>query len=169
MKGITVFLNLYPVWIIGSSLAGFLYPPLFAWFSGNWMVAALIIVMLGMGITLEVGDFKKIFSMPAILLLGALIQYTIMPLCGWLIAKLAGLETSLAVGLILVSCCPGGTASNVIAYLAKANLALSILMTTVSTLLAIIATPLLCERQERMSLWIRWGCFKQLSRLFSYL
>lgn len=142
---INIFLNLYPLWIIGSSIAGFLYPPLFSWFTGNWMVIAMITVMLGMGITLQVKDFKALLKMPVIVFLAAIIQYTIMPLGGWSIAKWLHLDPSLAVGVILVSCCPGGTASNVLTFLARANLALSIIMTSVSTLLAIVVTPLLCE------------------------
>jgi len=77
------------------------------------------------------------------LLLGVALQYTVMPVLGWLVALLYGLPTPLAVGLILVACCPGGTASNVVTYIARADVALSVTMTAVSTLLAVIMTPTL--------------------------
>src|SRR5699024_787019 len=119
---INIFVNLYPVWIIGSSVLGYLYPPAFQWFSGNWMVGALALVMLGMGITLHVDDFKAIVKMPKVVMMGAALQYTVMPLSAYAIGKLLQLDPALAVGLIIVGCCPGGTASNVITYLARGNL-----------------------------------------------
>ncbi|WP_254054459.1 bile acid:sodium symporter family protein [Sphingorhabdus sp. EL138] len=100
-------------------------------------------IMLGMGLTLSFEDFKRIARIPKCVGVGVVLQFTVMPLAGIAIAILAGLETGLAVGLILVSCCPGGTASNVVAYLANANLALSVTMTMASTLIAVVATPLL--------------------------
>jgi len=109
------------------------------------MTWALAIVMLGMGLTLSIDNFRHILTIPGAVITGAVIQYTVMPMAALLVGKILGLETSLAVGLILVGCCPGGTASNVITYLARANHALSIIMTTVSTLLAIVFTPLLTK------------------------
>lgn len=144
-KILNIFVNLYPVWIISSSFLGYLYPPLFQWFSGNWMVGALALVMLGMGLTLHVDDFKEITKMPGAVFMGAALQYTVLPLSAFGISKLLQLDPALAVGLIIVGCCPGGTASNVITFLARGHLALSIIMTTVSTMLAIIATPLLTQ------------------------
>lgn len=144
-KILNTFVNLYPVWIIGSSILGYIYPPVFQWFSGNWMVGALALVMLGMGLTLHVDDFKEITRMPGAVLMGALLQYTVMPLSAFGISTLLQLDPALAVGLIIVGCCPGGTASNVITFLARGHLALSIIMTTVSTMLAIVATPLLTQ------------------------
>ncbi len=144
-KILNTFVNLYPVWIIGSSLLGYIYPPVFQWFSGNWMVGALALVMLGMGLTLHVDDFKEITKMPGAVFMGAVLQYTVMPFSAFLIARFLQLDPALAVGLIIVGCCPGGTASNVITYLARGHLALSIIMTTVSTMLAIIVTPLMTE------------------------
>ena len=99
--------------------------------------------MLGMGITLSFKDFKNVFKTPAAICIGVGAQFIIMPLLGWSLAKGFNLEKDLAVGLILVSCCPGGTASNVIAFLSRANLALSVLMTMCSTFAAILLTPLL--------------------------
>ena len=84
--------------------------------------------MLGMGLTLSLDDFKAIGRMPGSVALGFVAQYTIMPLCGWLVATLLDLDPGLAVGIILVASCPGGMASNMITYLAKANVALSVVL-----------------------------------------
>lgn len=101
------------------------------------------LIMLGMGLTLSFDDFKRIAKIPKCVASGVVLQFTVMPLAGISLAMIFGLEAGLAVGLILVSCCPGGTASNVVAYLARANLALSVTMTMASTLIAVIATPVL--------------------------
>lgn len=155
------FINLYPLWIISSSLLAFIYPPAFLWFSGQFMVMALSLVMLGMGLTLKIEDFKRILEVPWAIALGAVSQYTIMPFVGWGLAKLLDLEPDLAVGLILVASCPGGTASNVIAYLGRANVALSVVMTSVSTMLAIIVTPLLTSNLAGTYIPVDgWGIFK---------
>lgn len=102
--------------------------------------------MLGMGLTLQASDFKQILKQPKWVLVGIGLQFILMPSLGWGLGKVFDLPTFFAVGLILVSCCPGGTASNVIAYLAKANVALSVCMTTVSTLAAILLTPYLTSQ-----------------------
>ena len=102
--------------------------------------------MLGMGLTLDVKDFAAVTRMPRAVGLGFTAQYTIMPLLGWAVARLLALPADFAVGLILVACCPGGTASNVVTYLARANVALSVVMTTCSTLAAVVLTPLLTEK-----------------------
>jgi BASS family bile acid:Na+ symporter len=99
--------------------------------------------MLGMGLTLRVADFAAVARQPKVVVLGVTAQFLIMPLTGWMIATVFKLEPGLAIGLILVSCCPGGTASNVICYLARANVALSVLLTMCSTLVAVVATPML--------------------------
>ena len=139
------FTSLYPVWIIGSSVLGLLAPQTLSWFSGPWVVWALTLVMLGMGFTLTLADFRSLFRTPGTLTLGFLAHYTIMPLLGWGIGRALNLEAGLAVGLILVACCPSGTASNVIAFLAGANVALAVMVTLTSTLLAFIMTPLWCQ------------------------
>jgi BASS family bile acid:Na+ symporter len=102
--------------------------------------------MLGMGLTLQASDFKQILKQPKWVLVGIGLQFILMPSLGWGLGKVFDLPPFFAVGLILVSCCPGGTASNVIAYLAKANVALSVCMTTVSTLAAILLTPYLTSQ-----------------------
>jgi BASS family bile acid:Na+ symporter len=101
------------------------------------------VVMFGMGLTLNLQDFKIVFSRPKDVTIGCLAQFTIMPLLAWGLARLFSLDEALALGVVLVGCCPGGTASNVITYLAKGDLALSVGMTGVSTLLAPFLTPLL--------------------------
>ena len=89
--------------------------------------------MLGMGLTLTPNDFKRVFVIPAALLGGIALQFVIMPFLGWGIGYLLDLPRDMAVGLVLVSCCPGGTASNLVAFLARANVALSVSMTAIST------------------------------------
>ena len=96
-----------------------------------------------MGLTLKAEDFKVVFSRPKDVLVGCLAQFTVMPLLAFALTRIFKLEPALAIGVILVGCCPGGTASNVITYLAKGDLALSVGMTAVSTLLAPFLTPLL--------------------------
>ncbi|MGB5178115.1 MAG: bile acid:sodium symporter family protein [Gammaproteobacteria bacterium] len=138
----TVITSLFPLWaLLGSFLA---------WWAPSGFIplkAAIIpllgIVMFGMGMTLTTSDFLNVLRRPFPVLLGVAMQFLLMPLAAWLLATAAGLPAQLAVGLILVGCSPGGTASNVICYLAKGDVALSITLTTVSTLLAVVATPLL--------------------------
>jgi len=101
------------------------------------------VVMFGMGLALNLQDFKIVFSRPKDVIIGCLAQFTIMPLLALGLSRLFSLDEALALGVILVGCCPGGTASNVITYLAKGDLALSVGMTGVSTLLAPFMTPLL--------------------------
>jgi BASS family bile acid:Na+ symporter len=101
------------------------------------------VVMFGMGLTLNLEDFKVVFSRPKDIIIGCLAQFTIMPLLAWVLARVFRLDDALALGVVLVGCCPGGTASNVITYLAKGDLALSVGMTACSTLLAPVLTPLL--------------------------
>ena len=101
------------------------------------------IIMFGMGMSLRLEDFRIVFSRPKDVITGCLAQFTIMPLLAWGLARAFQLDEALALGVVLVGCCPGGTASNVITYLAKGDLALSVGMTGVSTLLAPFVTPLL--------------------------
>lgn len=138
--------NGFPAWVLAATLLALWHPPLFTWFSGPWIVWGLAVVMLGMGLTLDVRDFAAVTRMPRAVGLGFTAQYTIMPLLGWTVAKLLALPADFAVGLILVACCPGGTASNVVTYLARANVALSVVMTMCSTLAAVVLTPLLTEK-----------------------
>lgn len=104
---------------------------------------ALGTVMLAMGLTLTFDDYRKLAALPRALIAGVALQFAVMPLAGFAIARVLALEPGLAVGLILVACCPGGTASNVVAFLARGNVALSVAMTMASTLAAVVLTPLL--------------------------
>ena len=108
-----------------------------------WINPLLGVIMFGMGLTLSPQDFRIVFSRPRDVLVGCLAQFTIMPFMAWLLTKAFSLSADLALGVILVGCCPGGTASNVITYLAKGDLALSVGMTATSTVLAPFMTPFL--------------------------
>ena len=128
------------------SFGALLHPPLFTWFQGSMITLGLGGIMLGMGLTLQPADFKQIVRHPKWVLVGVGLQFIVMPSLGWGLGKVFELPPFFAVGLILVSCCPGGTASNVIAYLAKSNVALSVCMTAISSLAAILITPLLTSQ-----------------------
>ena len=145
LRMLNFFTNNFLAWTVLGGAAALFYPPLFTWFRQPFISIGLGIIMLGMGITLRGEDFKRIFEMPRQVFAGLLLQYTIMPALGYSIGYLMDLPAHYAVGLVLVSCCPGGTASNVITFLARANVALSVTMTAVSTMLAIVLTPLLTE------------------------
>lgn len=127
--------------LIFSALA-FWKPEGFAW-ATNYTSIFLGVAMFGMGLTIRAEDFKIVFSRPKEILTGCAAQYTVMPLAAWLLSTLLNLEPDLAIGVILVGCCPGGTASNVITYIAGGDVALSVGMTIVSTLIAPLMTPLL--------------------------
>ena len=118
-------------------------PASFDWIETKTINPMLGVIMFGMGLTLSPKDFQIVLSRPKDILIGCLAQFTIMPLLAWLLTLAFSLPKELALGVILVGCCPGGTASNVITYLAKGDLALSVGMTACSTLLAPIVTPLL--------------------------
>lgn len=125
------------LFLSGSALAK---PDLFLWIKPH-IAVALGIIMFGMGLTLEFADFKAVLPRKKLILAGAVLQYTVMPLLGLGFATLFNLPPEAALGLVLVGACPGGTASNVITYLAGGNVALSVTMTFVSTMLAPLLTP----------------------------
>ncbi len=109
-----------------------------------WVINPMLgLIMFGMGMTLSPQDFRIVFSRPKDVIIGCAAQFTVMPLLAWVLSWLFDLPPELALGVILVGCCPGGTASNVITYLAKGDLALSVGMTATSTVLAPLMTPLL--------------------------
>ena len=140
---LTVLTNAFPLWLLLASGIALVRPGLFTWFSGPFITVGLGVIMLSMGMTVGFEDFRRIARERTSVLPGVALQYTLMPLLGWSIGWLLELPTPFAVGLILVSCCPGGTASNVITFLARADVALSVTMTTASTLLAVLMTPTL--------------------------
>jgi len=137
--------NLFPLWSVLVVVIALIWPSAFEWFSTTMIRVGLGIIMLGMGLTLTVKDFKRVFYVPLLLLGGVSLQFVVMPFLGWGIGNWMDLPRDMAVGLVLVSCCPGGTASNVIAFLARANVALSVSMTAISTTLAVVLTPFLTK------------------------
>lgn len=119
------------------------WPSSFLWVD-TWAINPMLgVIMFGMGLTLSPQDFRIVFSRPKDIIIGCLAQFTIMPLLALGLSWAFALPKELALGVILVGCCPGGTASNVITYLAKGDFALSVGMTATSTLLAPLITPLL--------------------------
>ena len=125
------------------AVVSLLAPVSFSWIE-TWSINPMLgIIMFGMGLTLSPHDFQIVLSRPKDILIGCLAQFMVMPLLAFVLTWLFSLPKELALGVILVGCCPGGTASNVITYLAKGDLALSVGMTAASTLLAPILTPLL--------------------------
>ena len=155
-----MFTRLFPLWVSLCAIIALINPDLFIWFSGPWITYGLGGIMLGMGLTLQWQDFNQIFQTPKWVFLGLFLQFSLMPLMGWVLGILFQLPSFFAVGLILVASCPGGTASNVIAYLARANVALSVAMTTCSTLAGIILTPYLTASLSGNYLAVdAWGLF----------
>jgi len=136
--------GLFPLWALLFSGAAWAAPEAFAPLRPA-IVPLLGLIMFGMGATLTPRDFAAVVRRPALLGLGAALQFGGMPAIAWGVARVLGLPAELAAGLVLVGSCPGGTASNVICYLARADVALSITLTAFSTLLAIVATPLLTD------------------------
>ena len=131
------------VLVLLSAVAALVFPDALSHLKPRLINPLLGIIMFGMGLTLKAEDFRVVFSRPRDVLVGCLAQFTVMPILAFLLTRIFRLEPALAIGVILVGCCPGGTASNVITYLAKGDLALSVGMTAVSTLLAPVLTPLL--------------------------
>ena len=128
--------------IIFFSVLAFFWQDGFAWIT-RYTSVFLGVAMFGMGLTIHMGDFQVVFSRPKEVIIGCVAQYTVMPLVAWILAVVFHLPQDLAIGVILVGCCPGGTASNVITYIAGGDVALSVGMTIVSTLAAPLMTPLL--------------------------
>lgn len=144
MKQLCKFISDYMgVLVLLAAVAALLWPEVFSCVKTSVINPLLGIIMFGMGLTLHLDDFRVVFSRPRDVMIGCLAQFIVMPLLAWTLARLFQLDEALTVGVVLVGCCPGGTASNVITYLAKGDLALSVGMTGVSTLLAPILTPLL--------------------------
>jgi bile acid:Na+ symporter, BASS family len=134
--------SLFPFWALLFSLLAYGWPDPFVALKPG-IVPLLGVVMFGMGMTLTWDDFGKVLKTPRIIGFGVLLQYGVMPLAAWAVAQLFALPPYLMAGLVLVGACPGGTASNVVCYLARGDVALSITLTTASTLLAVVMTPLL--------------------------
>lgn len=143
MKIISLISRYMALIVLVVAAGSLLWPSVFGIIKTAWISYLLGAVMFGMGLTLDLHDFKVVFSRPKDVIIGCIAQFTIMPLLAWSLAKVFQLPPELAVGVVLVGCCPGGTSSNVITYLAGGDLALSVGMTGVSTLLAPVLTPFL--------------------------
>ena len=139
----TTLANFFPVWVIGGACLALWNPATATWFQPTWIPLFLGIIMLSMGLTLSLDDFLRVIQIPRSIALGVGLQYTIMPLLGFSLGTLLHLPMDYVIGMILVACCPGGTASNVVCFIARSNIALSVSLTAVSTLAAVIITPLL--------------------------
>jgi bile acid:Na+ symporter, BASS family len=134
--------NSFALWVLLFAVLAFFQP---SWFLPvtAWIVPLLGLIMFGMGLTLKGADFREVARRPLAVLLGVLAQFSIMPTVAWVLCQTFGLPAEIAVGVILVGCCPGGTASNVITWFARGDLALSVSITAVTTLLAPLVTPAL--------------------------
>ncbi|MFO6446375.1 bile acid:sodium symporter family protein [Erythrobacter sp. NE805] len=143
--------NNFAVLTLAGVALAWVWPEGFTWLTdGSNRIAgqpllsiALGIIMLAMGLTLTFEDYRGLLVMPRAFFAGLALQYTIMPLSGFAVAKALGLEPGLAVGLILIACCPGGTSSNIVTFIARGHVALSVAMTMASTFAGMILTPLL--------------------------
>lgn len=144
LKQITKFVSRYMAVIVILVAALALFAPgTVSFLKSSYVNPLLGIVMFGMGLTLKPNDFKVVFSRPKDVIIGCIAQFTIMPLLAFGLTKIFGLSPELAIGVILVGTCPGGTSSNVMTYLSKGDVALSVGMTAVSTILAPFLTPAL--------------------------
>jgi bile acid:Na+ symporter, BASS family len=146
MNGFLKFSNFvqktFALWVLAFAALAMLSPESFIWLKSYipWMLG---IIMFGMGMTMTVDDFKGVLQSPKAVCIGVAAQFIVMPVLAFLLCKLFSLPPEIAIGVILVGCCPGGTASNVITYMAKGNTALSVACTSVSTLLAPLLTPII--------------------------
>jgi len=132
----------FPLFAIGFSIFAARYPETLINYKPA-IIPMLGVVMFAMGLTLNMDDFRRVMRSPKVIGLGLILQFGLMPLIAFVIAIGLNLSTAIMAGLILVGACPGGTASNVICYLARGDVALSITLTAISTLLAVFLTPVL--------------------------
>lgn len=146
MQTISQWLAKYASWVvILVALITFFIPELFQWVKGTTQTVILGIIMLTMGLTLTTNDFKILFSRPLDVFIGACAQFLIMPLLAYTLVRVFDLDLSIAIGILLVGCCPGGVSSNIMSYLCHGDVAFSVGMTCASTLLAPVMTPLLMQ------------------------
>ncbi len=139
----------FTMWVLAFVAASLVYPAAFGtWFGFDLkilIVPLIQIIMFGMGTTLSLTDFKRVLQMPWPVLVGMVLQFSVMPTLGYLLAATLGFEPEIAAGIVLIGACPGGVASNLMAYLARGNVALSVTMTACSTLLSPLMTPLIMK------------------------
>ena len=132
-----------PAVVTAAAVFAYFVPESFAWVRGQSQSAILGFIMLTMGLTLTKEDFLILFLRPSDILIGVLAQYLLMPLIAWGVVNMMGLPRSVGVGLLLVGCCPGGVSSNIMSFLCKGDVAFSVGMTTATTLLAPLVTPIM--------------------------
>ena len=140
----TTFNSYFPLWAILFSIVAFFFSDIFS-IAASAIVPLLASVMFLMGLTLNKTDFKRVSENPSPVLVGVIMQFLIMPFMALLLSTILQLSNQLTIGMVLVGSCAGGTASNVMTYLARGDVALSISMTITSTIVGVIATPLLCN------------------------
>lgn len=133
------------LFVTAVAVLTFFVPDLFIWVRGTTQTVILGIIMLTMGLTLTTQDFRILARRPGDILIGACAQFLVMPCVAWLLVRVFHLEPALALGILLVGCCPGGVSSNIMSYLCHGDVAFSVGMTCTSTLLAPVMTPLLME------------------------
>ncbi|SEB06038.1 bile acid:Na+ symporter, BASS family [Pseudobutyrivibrio sp. ACV-2] len=144
MKKISEILGKYMAWIVlFIAILALLSPKTCLWIQTGWINYLLMLVMFGMGTTMNLSDFSVVFKRPRDVMIGCLSQFIVMPFLAFVLGKLFGLDDELLAGVVLVGTCPGGTSSNVITYLSKGDTAISIGMTSINTLLAPVLTPAL--------------------------
>jgi BASS family bile acid:Na+ symporter len=135
----------FTLWVVATGFLAAAHPPLFINWGGfelKTTIAPLVsVILLGMGMTLTFDDFRRVLKIPQAIGIGMLLQFSILPCCAWLFARAFGLHGPVAAGVILIGSVSGGTASNVVTYLAKGNVPLSITMTACSTFAAPFLTP----------------------------
>jgi BASS family bile acid:Na+ symporter len=140
----------FTVWVFAFVAGSMFYPQAFMIWAGynlkNLIVPLIQIIMFGMGTTLSVADFTRVFKMPWPVFVGMVLQFSIMPLVGYTVATLFGFPPAIAAGIVLIGSCPGGVASNLMAYLANGDVALSVTMTSCSTLASPVMTPFLMDK-----------------------
>ena len=158
MRKVSDFVGKYmAVIVLAVSVLALLKPAACLWIQLGWINYLLMIVMFGMGLTMKAEDFAVVFTRPRDVIIGCVAQYLIMPALAYGLGTLFGLREDLLVGVVLVGTCPGGTSSNVITYLSKGDTALSVGMTSVSTLLAPLLTPVLTYLYLRTSVTVDVG------------
>lgn len=155
LEKVTDFLGKYMAFIVLAVAALALFVPSSClWIQTSWVNYLLMIVMFGMGLTLKLEDFKLVFTRPKDIIMGCIAQFTIMPILAFLLGKAFGLDAALLAGVVLVGTCPGGTSSNVMTYLSKGDVALSVGMTSVNTLLAPFLTPAITYLLLRTTVYV---------------
>lgn len=152
----------FAIWVVLFAAIALIVPDAFVWLKSyiTWMLG---IIMFGMGMTMTLDDFKGVLQSPKAVLIGVLAQFIVMPGLAYALCQIFQLPTEIAIGVILVGCCPGGTASNVITYMAKGNTALSVACTSVSTILAPFLTPAIFYILA--SQWIEINALSMLSSI----